>query len=105
MLILLLKELLRWCRSIRVIVQHSDRHAKRCVPFVVTARPGKHGVNGGDGSHQVIHRPANDCVVVHAHVDIYHADSVANTWIGENTALNSTGFREELKVMKGELIY
>lgn len=79
----LLKELLSRRGGIRIDLWGSDRCAERRVPLVVAAGPGQHGVDGGDGGHQVVHRPADDRVVVHAHVDVDHADCVADT-CGEN---------------------
>lgn len=74
----LLKELLSWCRSIRVSLRCRDGRAERRVPLVVAAGPRQHRVDGRDGCHQVVHRPADDRVVVHAHVDVDHADRVAD---------------------------
>lgn len=56
------------------------RGAERRVPFIVAAGPRQHGVDGSEGRYEVVHRPAYDGVVVHAHVDVYHADRVAYTW-------------------------
>lgn len=69
----------------------SDGCAERRVPLVVAAGPGQHRVDGGDGGHQVVHRPADDRVVVHAHVDVDHADCVADT-CGKNCLDSFSGY-------------
>lgn len=55
-----------------------DRSAQWSVPLVIAAGPGEHRVDGRQRSYQVVDGPANDGVVVHAHVDIYHADSITH---------------------------
>ena len=76
----LLKELLSRRGSIGISLWCGDRGTQGGVPLVVAAGPGQHGVDGGDGRDQVVHRPPDDGVVVHAHVNVDHADCVADAW-------------------------
>lgn len=76
----LLKELFSRRGGVGVDLRGRDGHAQRRVPLVVAAGPRQHGVDGRQRRHQVVHRPADDGVVVHAHVDVDHADGVAHTW-------------------------
>ena len=73
----ILKELLSGRRSIGIDLRRRDRHAQWCVPLVITTGPGQDRVDGRQRSHKVVYRPSDDSVVVHAHVDVYHAYCIA----------------------------
>lgn len=59
--------------------RRGDLSAEGCVPLVVTAGPWKHRVDGSQRRDQVVDCPADDGVVVHAHVYVDHADCVAHS--------------------------
>lgn len=71
-----LEELLGRCRRQLGKVLTRDRHTVLRVPRIVTRRPGQ---LRGERGEEIVDRPANYGVVVHAHVDVDEADRVANT--------------------------
>lgn len=72
----LLKELSRGGGGVWKMIQSGDWSAVRCVPLITAAGPRQFGLKR---CYEIINSPADDCVIMHPHVDIEQTYRVSDT--------------------------
>lgn len=99
----LLEKLFSRCSLIGIKTGICYSHTGIRIPWIITWCPGQFGSEWGK---EIINSPSNNCVIVHAHINIYKTYCIANTcWRIENKKRNFKSFsinwiKIELKVSK-----